>query len=803
MVGASNFTPKQSVQIYEYAKKNIIPHVARGYDLTDPPTKKAKGPFDSVPPVYWAVMVTAIPSLGVAHGYNTPKEKASVHGKLKRHCNNYFHKGHPIHNMKIECKSKTTRSFSEFMECLLQLGVSQQLQRRFLRIADPDGDLQRPAHVPLKNINPSKDHWQKKLNASTSEEAKLFSDLLHWLDNLVCHSDRARNDLILQYLRKNCEFVTDNATHLKHYQNEFQRLKADSPDTVASAAYTAVFRDLAGLEVPPYVLYGVDLGKALREEYDKLLKTNEGKIAVLIIDLVFGGQQNIVQLIIKDPKWAKAVMEVAMRVRGEGHQYEDYYKDKLRRIDNKETCHFDNCPFCGDYSLVFFILSDLHHLGKDGEAIKKLVANGRQPSECNSDELEEQKAVMAMICRASHRIAGHLMKIDPQKKGHKKIPGGYAYAPTAYSSFEQGVVVAIEDMKRKYATGCNTEHLQNYSCCYDMHHPVEGMKIAVEMPNGRTVEISLGKLIEVSQIRNLSGLDGNLPLDDLLAGTACELFVSRTMLSLDHYLWHFVWTHREEPELKGLFDDYGFVLDEGRLKYMDGKVESLLKKLEIKMEDFVAACGDDGHFVLPRSDAFVESVKEYDEKKKALVRKSARKRSLRRSSDGAPVADDGMVDGAEVEAADVAEVGAIADAELGGGTSAAEVVEEEAEAPGSNFEVASNDDDDDETEEEVKDLWWHELTAEDWKWLLECIKEYPEDIPIPDDNDDDDDDASETEEMQIDAESVSSRRMNKEVYTPGGALLQSASIPVAQGSLITNYREYPGESKKQKTDEDK
>jgi hypothetical protein len=808
--GFTQFTIEQSIQIYVYAEQHIIPQFGGRYDLTEPPSSSTNGPFNSVRPRQWDEMVEALPFLD-ANNYNSFKEKNNIRNRLKRHCNTHFHKGHPIHNMKIECKSKITRTLSQIMKCLLKLGVSQELQRHMLGIADPPrvAGGRRPAHVSTDPssggaLTDKHPQWLHDLASSTSEVGKLWSDVYEWINYLKRNDGIDKFSFILQYLHRNCGLVLDNYAHRAHYQAELRRLRAGSDDTLVKAVYTAIFRQEAGLEVSSSVLYGVNLEKELRGKYDKLLNTDEGKIAKKILDLIFKGQQKIVHLM-KHPDWVYVVLEVVKKVRGVGHRQKDYFDDKLRRVDDNETCHFENCPFCGEYSLLLLLLSDLHHLGTAGEAAKKELVDGRDPRDCNEEELQLQKDFMVLICKCAHRIATDLMKTDQQVNGHNKIPDNYAYCPsvTSYrSSFQYGLSVAIDDMKRNLATGCNAEHLEKYLCSHDCHHLVESMKIVVEMPDdGGIVEISLGKLIEISKISSLSGLDNNLTLDELLEGTACEFLITRTMSVLDHDLWHFAWTYREEPELKDLFKTYGFVLDEsGNLKYKDGKAESLLEELEIEIEDFAAAC-DDGHFVLPRSDAFVEAAEQFNENLKRL---------RRRSSDEAPVVDGGADDGAklgaesgdeapvEVGVADGTEVGVADGAKVGAESVVAENGEEEAV---SNFEVASDDDDDDETEEEVKDLWWHELTAEDWKWLLESIEKYPVDIPIPDA--DDDDDASETDEMRVDAESVSSRRMNKEVYSTGGAVIQSSRIPVAQGGLITNYRDYHGKSKKQKTDEDK
>jgi hypothetical protein len=307
-----------------------------------------------------------------------------------------------------------------------------------------------------------------------------------------------------------------------------------------------------------------------------------------------------------------------------------------------------------------------------------------------------------------------------------------------------------------------------------------------------------------------------MSLDDLLQGTALELLLIGTMSKLDHHLWHFLWTYRGEAELERLFGDkYGFfVNDDGHLEYKAG-TEELLKKLEISFQELDDLC-DDGKFELSRPPDFVRCAKECVENRKSCRRKS---------SDGAPVADeasvadDGVADDAKVESVDGApgaEVG-VADDGVADGTDdgvaddakvapVAEVAEEEDEVMESNFEVASDEVDDNEedgTEEEEVHVTQNldDVSAEDWEYALQCIERFPVDIPIPAD---DDDDASETGEMQADVESVA-RRMNKEVYERFGRtriLVQSSRIP---SDGINAARLYVGEryaNKKQKKDED-
>jgi hypothetical protein len=372
---------------------------------------------------------------------------------------------------------------------------------------EPEGGLQYPVHIPRVLDNESRrsedsaDHWADDLMNSTSEQGLLWGDLLHWVNQLYKNPGRPNNAYLLRYLRQRCELVDSNQAHREHYESEFRRLNITSDSTFVRAMYTAVFRQSAGLNVSPHHLYGVDLGKRLAEKYRQLKETRKGGIARKLTELMFEGQHEFVQLILKDDNLMQLVFKLAVRVRIKGgHRCEDYYVDKLRRItEDDEKCHFRRCPFCGAYSALFFILSELHHLGKIGEATKQQVAGGRPPSECDSDELRLQQHVMAMVCPCMHAVATHLMVIDPRDNGHDEIPARFVYVPSdRKSSFAYGMTAAINDLKRKLAhSTTDADLLRDFLCAYDCHHPFESFKVVLKMPGHRSIVISLGKLIEM------------------------------------------------------------------------------------------------------------------------------------------------------------------------------------------------------------------------------------------------------------------------------------------------------------------
>eukprot|EP00984_Skeletonema_dohrnii_P022521 scaffold11649_cov97-Skeletonema_dohrnii-CCMP3373.AAC.3 len=466
--------------------------------------------------------------------------------------------------------------------------------------------------------------------------------------------------LKIDFLRKHFGLQHDNDKYFRHLQRELKRLNKETGETYVSRIYTAVYRKFAGLDVGTHEIFGCDVTELLKNAINTLKSSPAGKLIDLLTDLQASCQAEVLLLVLSDPDVARKVLNAAERIRKSGNQ-PLYAAKKLGRIrEKKEGCCMENCPFCKCKALeessrikeecmeiLLFLLSELNHMGTDGEEIKKLSThNGQedgvvlQPFDYNEEHFKVQDPILAIICKAGHRIQTDLMNSKPKPKGWRRVPEDYTFTPST-----SGTGVSAKDGLRNAIYGIFQHSSSHHKCvvqgrtaefwsrfrnCLDSHHVSRGKNIALPcdevFDEFDTVTVEQKKYIELAAAHQLI-TGGNI--DDIVEGIACEFLLVRSFLCSFHHLWHFLHRYRDDADLKPLFEKYPFV-DEKRdngttVTRYTGTLNQLLEGLKIEKSEFKAAFNVSGICELERSQKFKDAVDMYNERLKLIRRRKARR----------------------------------------------------------------------------------------------------------------------------------------------------------------------------------
>ena len=601
----------KQIRRYEYIENtpNIMKHVDKEALKTWAPTKSIYSHHDPTTPFYrvphdeWKKMKEAL------------NESGLWRNMFAWACRT-FHLGHPARDMKVG--GFTLDKVQSF--CFL-LGARQEDHRNLLGMkpiaqreepVPPNGI--RDVYIPTMTGGGDKSHdaLDRSLaevdltHPDTDEDVKIAHALVRYVHSLrndlsnPCKKDASK--LRLDILRKVCGILVDASSYSTYFVEELISLReSDQFEGSTATLVGAVFRDMAGIAVDSCLLEGFSASEKMLSTYNEELASSSGKVINPLVGFLFKSQVDVTRKALSD-EWIEIVAAVLMELKCNGGS-SDYWEEKIRRfMEEDERCMLgENCQFCARLQKLFLLIAQLHHLGLEGARMKKELANGKQPSECNAEELKAQKSFMALLCMGGHRVVTLLETQDPQEKGHKSIPERFRCVPMKLKHpFRQSVrdgmnklLLGLES-HNKSPINQDAGHYKKYPTYYDCHHPSGQFHIELLLDDENKSSIG-GKfdriIFETGKTYNISDACNCVTSRDYpsqLQGLVSEVMVVRPLECDIHHFWHSLDTYSCHPQLKGLFAQYPFEKKGGMLTYT-GKSSDLLKELNLSIEELMAA----------------------------------------------------------------------------------------------------------------------------------------------------------------------------------------------------------------------
>lgn len=413
----------------------------------------------------------------------------------------------------------------------------------------------------------------------------------------------------------------------------------------------------------PRHLEGANPSEKMKSILQRILGTNQATVFAKFIEFIAGLEKLILDKVLGSEDWMEIVASIAAELKKE-----PYYRVKLERILNGEGCMIgDDCELCV-HELLLCLLSDLHHFGEDGMKMKKEL-NGKNPADCSKKELDDQANVLRLICKAAHRVLTGLDLSDPKKEGHDSIPKDYtfeAYSSSPTSGFDARLRTSVNKAltqlllelptHNKCMIGGSTDQYKRFGKnVFDCHHIAASHDVEVTIGE-ETFTINTKKCVEISKLATYAT---DKTYNAIFEVIVCEVLKCRSLECARHLLWHFLYSNREHPLLKPLFEEYWpFVEKRGRLKFT-GDTDVMLTAMDLKVNDLKDACNDNGYLKLPISNngaVLAEGIKRVEKRKKKLRNKRCSSRGAGLKSDDdveSPKAEDNAVTARENESADV------------------------------------------------------------------------------------------------------------------------------------------------------
>lgn len=365
-----------------------------------------------------------------------------------------------------------------------------------------------------------------------------------------------------------------------------------------------------GMVVEPHHLVGCNPLNSFKSSHESILDTKSGIVFNTFVGVGANATENILHVVKNSEEWMTKVANVAAKTLNKPADV-----DKQERIKNDEDClGAPNCPFC-PHKILQWLLSELHHFGIVGENRKKEIP-GKNPKDYTNDELERQHDAMRLTCKFLHRVVTDMDKKyrKDDGSGHTKPFDGYKYEPSdrERSYLRKAVTEAMTefllslDSHNRCLVTKDTELIKRFFNAFDYHHIFASANIKLQI-GGKIFVIETKKTFQLSDFDKYISDE---TFSSLFDAGAYEVLKTRPLRVEDHALWHILYTNRDKPEVKPLFDmNWPFVEGEdGNFELVGDIVETLRTKFGLSVSDVESACDSEGYCRVPVDNVFLEVV---------------------------------------------------------------------------------------------------------------------------------------------------------------------------------------------------
>ena len=369
------------------------------------------------------------------------------------------------------------------------------------------------------------------------------------------------------------------------------------------------------MDVEPHHLLGFNPFNLLQSAWEDILATKEGIVIDKIVTFIAAMTKTILSVVKNSEDWMTKVANLAAE-----KNTSPYYTEKGVRVENNEECFGGpNCKFC-PHNILRRLLSQLHHAGVEGMAKKKEIP-GKQPNRYSEEDLENQRDVLRLICPFFHRIVTDLDQKSPMEDGssHQRVPEDYKFTPSdaknsyLQTAFENALFQFLLslDSHKQCMVGMDPEKLERFFNAFDFHHITASANVL--LPTGdKNLIIQTMKTFEFA---NTKDLVSDKTFRSIFRAVVFETLKVRPLEIQDHMLWHFLYTHRDDPRLKPLFDTYWpFVENDDGNLVLKGDIDAMLAKMGLSASDVKSACNSDGYCGVTVANEFLEAVQRTKEK---------------------------------------------------------------------------------------------------------------------------------------------------------------------------------------------